>query len=132
MKINILGDGLVSLTLAKMLVNEGIYVDLIYNRKIKNINKIRTIGITKTNLDFFNKKILDISKLSWEIDKIEIALEKSKKKSLLNFENNKKLFSIIKNYELYKLLDKNFKKNKFFKKKYYKKAKSYRHQETKD
>ena len=117
MKINILGDGLISLTLAKMLVNEGIYVDLIYNRKIKTINKIRTIGIAKTNIDFFNKKILDISKLSWEIDKIEIALEKSKKKSLLNFENNKKLFSIIKNYELYNLLDKNLKKNKFFKKK---------------
>tara|TARA_A100001011_G_C14292443_1_gene836864 strand:- start:1577 stop:2653 length:1077 start_codon:yes stop_codon:yes gene_type:complete len=117
MKINILGDGLVSLTLAKMLVNEGIYVDLIYNRKIKNINKIRTIGITKTNLDFFNKKILDISKLSWEIDKIEISLEKLKKKSLIKFENNGKLFSIIKNYKLYDLLNKNLKKNKFFKKK---------------
>ncbi len=117
MKVNILGDGLVSLALAKMLVNEGIYVDLIYNRNSKIINKIRTIGITKSNMDFFNKKILDISKLSWEIDKIEIFSEKLKKKSLLRFENDKKLFSIIKNYKLYDLLDRNLKKNKFFKKK---------------
>jgi 2-octaprenyl-6-methoxyphenol hydroxylase len=117
MKVNILGDGLVSLALAKMLVNEGIYVDLIYNNKIKKINEIRTIGITKTNMDFFNKKILNISKLSWEISKIEISLEKFEKKTLLKFGNNKKLFSIIKNYKLYNLLNNNLKKNKFFKKK---------------
>jgi 2-octaprenyl-6-methoxyphenol hydroxylase len=83
MKVNILGDGLVSLALAKMLVNEGIYVDLIYNNKIKKINEIRTIGITKTNMDFFNKKILNISKLSWEISKIEISLEKFEKKNII-------------------------------------------------
>ncbi len=117
MKVNILGDGLVSLALAKMLVNEGIYVDLIYKNKIKNINSIRTIGITKTNVDFFNKKILNISKLSWEINKIEISSEKSKKKSLLKFDNKKELFSIIKNHKLYDLLDKDLKKNRFFKKK---------------
>ena len=117
MKVSILGDGLVSLALSKMLVNEGIYVDLIYKNKIKNINSIRTIGITKTNVDFFNKKILNISKLSWEINKIEISSEKSKKKSLLKFDNKKELFSIIKNHKLYDLLDKDLKKNRFFKKK---------------
>ncbi len=117
MKVNILGDGLVSLALAKMLVNEGIYVDLIYNKNSKIINKIRTIGITKSNIDFFNKKILNISKLSWEINKIEIQLEKSKKKRILNFDKNKKLFAIIKNYKLYDLLNCSLKKNKFFKKK---------------
>ena len=72
MKVCILGDGLVSLTLAKTLVNEGIPVDLIYNYKSKNINKNRTIGITKTNIDFFNKEVLDISKLLWEVKKIEV------------------------------------------------------------
>ncbi len=85
MKVTILGDGLVSLALAKMLVNEGIYVDLIYNTKFKIINEIRTIGITKSNMNFFNKKILDISKLSWEINKIEILLEKFKKKNNIRF-----------------------------------------------
>ncbi len=118
MKVCILGDGLVSLALAKTLVNEGIFVDLIYNHKIKTINKTRTIGITKTNIDFFNKEILNISKLSWKINKIEIFLEKFKEKNIINFDNeNEHLFSIIKNYKLYKLLNNNLKYSKYFKRK---------------
>ena len=59
MKICIIGNGLTSLTLAKTLVNQGIYVDIFI--KIMNIqNKIRTIGISKSNTDFFNQNILDI------------------------------------------------------------------------
>ncbi len=85
MKVCILGDSLISLTVAKTLVNEGIFVDLIYDHNTKIINKTRTIGITKTNIDFFNKNILDISKLSWEIDSIEIFLEKFKKKKNIKF-----------------------------------------------
>ena len=118
MKVIILGDGIVSLALAKTLVNEGIQVDLVNNSNAKSINKNRTLGITKSNIDFFNKKILDISKLSWEINQIEIFLEKFKKKTVLNFDGKKKqLFSIIKNYKLYEILDKSLKKNKLFKKK---------------
>ena len=44
--------------------------------KFKRENKInydRTIGISKVNLEFFNKEILDINKLSWDINKIEIV-----------------------------------------------------------
>ena len=38
-------------------------------------------------------------------------------KKLLNFENNNnQLFSIIKNYKLYEILNKNLFKNKYFKK----------------
>ena len=118
MKVCIVGDSLVSLTLAKTLVNEGIHVDLIYDYSTKIINKTRTIGITKTNINFFNKKILDISKLSWKINKIEIFLEKFKKKKVLNFDNNKKyLFSIIKNHRLYEILNNCLKNDKFFKRK---------------
>ena len=118
MKVSILGDGLVSLTLAKTLVNEGIFVDLIYNKEAKYINRNRTIGMTKTNIFFFNKNILDISKLLWRIDKIEIFLEKFLNKKIIDFnDNNKQLFSMIKNYELYELLNNNLKKNKFFKRK---------------
>ncbi len=117
MKVSILGDGLVSLALSKMLVNEGIYVDLISSNNSKVINKIRTIGIAKTNIDFFNRKILDISKLLWKINKIEISLEKFKNKKILNFDNNENLFSIIKNYKLYNLLSISLKKNKFFRRK---------------
>ena len=118
MKVIILGDGLVSLTLAKTLVNEGIFVDLIYNKEAKYINRNRTIGMTKTNIFFFNKNILDISKLLWRIDKIEIFLEKFLNKKIIDFSDNKKqLFSMIKNFELYELLNNNLKKNKFFKRK---------------
>ena len=118
MKVGILGDGLASLALAKTLVNDGIFVDLIYNKNVRAINKNRTIGITKTNIEFFDKKILNISKQSFEINKIEIGLEKFDNKSILNFDNNKKsLFSIIKNYKLYKLLNDSLIKSKLFKRK---------------
>ena len=118
MKVTILGDGLISLTLAKTLVNEGIFVDIICNQDVKFINKTRTIGITKSNIDFFNKNILNISKLQWQIKKIEIFLEKFGKKKILDFDGNKEqLFSIIKNYKLYKQLNNSLKKNKFFKRK---------------
>ena len=47
MNVAIIGNGLVSLTLAKVLVNQGIYVDFFSNFKEKKINKSRTIGISK-------------------------------------------------------------------------------------
>tara|TARA_B100000579_G_scaffold170862_1_gene139194 strand:+ start:2359 stop:3426 length:1068 start_codon:yes stop_codon:yes gene_type:complete len=116
MYVCILGGGLVSLTLAKALVNHGIYVDLFSNQKVNKINKSRTLGISKVNIDFFNKDVLDIKKLLWDIDKIEIYSENLKDEKILNFENYpKKLFSIIKNYDLYEYLISSLKKNKLFK-----------------
>ncbi len=118
MKVGILGDSLASLTLAKTLVNDGIFVDLIHNKNVRTINKNRTIGITKTNIEFFDKKILNISKKSFEVNKIEISLEKFNNKSIFNFDNNKKkLFSIIKNYKLYELLNDSLIKSKLFSRK---------------
>ena len=75
MNICILGNGLTSLTLAKTLVNKGINVDIIFNKKKDKTSYDRTIGISKTNLEFFNREILDINKLSWNINKIEIYSE---------------------------------------------------------
>ena len=118
MNVCIVGNGLVSLTLAKALVNQGIYVDIFSNLKSNKIDKSRTIGISKDNSDFFNKNILDIRKLLWKIDKIEIYSDNKKNEKILNFENdNEKLFSIIKNYELYNHLILELKKNSFFKQK---------------
>ena len=57
MKVSILGSSLTSLTLAMSLVNQGIEVDIFSNDKIKESNKIQTIGISKSNVDFFNKNI---------------------------------------------------------------------------
>ena len=47
MKVCIIGNSLTSLTLAKTLVNLGIYVDIFFDLKKKNQDKNRTIEISK-------------------------------------------------------------------------------------
>ena len=121
MKVCILGDGLTSLTLAKALVNENIYVEIFTNKKKNIIDKTRTIGITKSNLEFINDNIINIEKISWKLNKIEIFSEKLNREKLLKFEDkNDQLFSIVKNYKLQEILEKSLLKNKFFKKNHYK------------
>ncbi len=118
MEVCIIGGGLVSLTLAKALINQGINVDFFSNQKFNKIDKSRTIGISKDNTDFFNKNILDIKKLLWNIDKIEIYSENLKDEKILDFKNaNQSLFSIVKNYELQQYLILSLKNNRFFKQK---------------
>ena len=122
MNVCIFGSGLVSIALAKALVNQGIYVDFISDQKSYKTNKSRTIGISNTNIDFFNKYILNINNLLWNIDKIEIYSDNLKDEKILNFQNyDKNLFSIIKNDDLYNKLKKSLKNNKFLK---FKKKKS--------
>ena len=118
MRICILGNGLSGLTLAKALVNENIYVDMLVQKQNVNINQSRTLGISKSNIDFFNKNIINIKKLLWEIKKIEIFTDNLENEKLIHFENYEKtLFSIVKNFSLLKVLDTNLSKNKYFKKK---------------
>ena len=113
MKLGIIGGGLTSLSLAKSLVNQGVKVDLFFTESKSYFNKGRTIGISKENLDFFNKNILDIKNITWDIDKIEIFSDKLSDENILTFEkNNESLFGIIKNYELQKKLLSNLSKNK--------------------
>ena len=101
MKVCILGNGLTSLTLAKTLANLGIYVDIITCNYPNNINTTRTLGISQSNLEFYNKKITNIKKFLWGIRRIEIFSENLKNEKILNFENNNQnLFSLIKNHEL--------------------------------
>jgi 2-octaprenyl-6-methoxyphenol hydroxylase len=116
MKVSILGNGLTSLALAKMLVNQGIKVDIFSNQKIKKINKNQTLGISKTNINFFNENILNINKFLWNINKIEIFSESLKNDKILNFENNSEtLFSIVKNFDLYNYIYLSLNKNKLVK-----------------
>ncbi len=113
MKISILGNGLTSLTLAKMLANQNVKVDVYSDKNTKKNNKIQTLGISKTNIEFFNDKILNIEKYVWDIKKIEIYTENLTKGKVLDFENNnERLFSIIKNFKLYNYLFSNLKKDK--------------------
>ena len=117
MKVCILGDGLSSLTLAKALVNQKVCVDVLLQKKHQKLTQSRTIGISKSNVEFFNKSIINIKKLIWKLKKIEIFTDNLKNEKLLNFENDKGLFSIVKNHELYQILENNLLKNKLFKKK---------------
>ncbi len=119
MTVCILGNNLTALTLAKVLVNYGIDVDVIFNKKNYKISPSRTIGISKNNIDFFNSNIINIEKLIWKVKRIEIFSESLKKQKLINFNsNNDQLFSIIKNYRLYNLLYKDLIKNRFFRSKF--------------
>jgi len=114
MKVCILGNGLTSLALAKMLINHGIKVDILSDKKISKYNKIQTLGISKSNLDFFNKNILNISKLTWDINQIEIYNEKLKNEKILDFKNKDSiLFSLIKNSDLYNNLYSKLKNNNY-------------------
>ena len=119
MNICIIGDGLTSLSLAKNLINKKINVHIYYRKMAFNFSSSRTIGLSKNNLEFFEKNIIKIpKKIKWEIKKIEIYSEKLRKNKILNFENkNKNLFYMIKNQDLYNFLNDKLSKNKFFKKK---------------
>ncbi len=69
MKICIIGCGLTSLALAKALVNQNIHVDILFGKKKQSIDRSRTIGITKSNVEYFNNNIINIDKIIWEIKK---------------------------------------------------------------
>ena len=62
MNVCIIGDGLTSLSLAKNLINKKINVDIYYKKTTNKFFSSRTIGISKNNLEFFEKKILKIPK----------------------------------------------------------------------
>ena len=79
MRVCILGAGLTSLTLAKALVNQNIYVDLYSQKKIKSPHISRTIGISKSNIEFFNDAIINVDKIAWKLKKIEIFSDNLKK-----------------------------------------------------
>ena len=72
MNVCILGNSLTSLSLAKALVNLNLNVDIISNKENYKIDVSRTIGLTASNIEFFNKNILNIDKLLWKIKKIKI------------------------------------------------------------
>jgi len=116
MKVCIIGDGLVSLTLANVLIQKDIFVDIYAKNKNNHYDPSRTLGISKSNVDFFNNEITNIKKILWEIQNIKIFTEKDLKKEILKFNNkNSQIFSIIQNYQLQKLLLQKLKKSKFIK-----------------
>ena len=116
MRVCIIGTGLSALTLAKALVNQNIFVDIVSLTKNYKIQETRTIGISKSNFEYFNSNIVKIDKIIWKLNKIEIYSDNLKNLKLLNFENKKINFSIVKNFEIYEKINKSLFKNKFLKK----------------
>ena len=114
MKVCIIGNNLTGLVLAKALVNKEIFVDIIYKNKKINVDKTRTIGISKSNIDYFNRNISRISKILWPIKQIKIFSENSGNNEIIRFEDQKNLFSIMKNEKIFNQLNLELKKNKFF------------------
>ena len=124
MKVCILGEGLVSLILAKVLARKALSVDIFSNVKVRKYSQTRTIGITKSNISYLNKNIINIEKILWEINQIKIYTENFKNEEILNFSNlSEQTFSIIKNDELYNNLKKNLIHDKFVK---FKKNRNYK------
>ncbi len=124
MKLCIIGDGLVSLILAKVLARKALSVDIFSSDKPIKYSQTRTIGITKSNINYLNKNVINIEKILWEINQIKIYSENFKDSEILNFSNlNAQTFSIVKNLEFYDILKKNLIYNKFIK---FKKNKDYK------
>ena len=126
MNICLIGNGLTNLVLAKNLVKKKIKVDLFYRNKIINKGKVRTIGISKENIQFLKKNIADIEKISWQIDEIKIYNELNQNEEIINFNNyGTSRFTVLKNHEIYNMVEKLLKKEKNFSKKLIKKNTSF-------
>ena len=73
--------------------------------------------ISIANYEYFNQNIINIDSIIWKLKKIEIYTDNLKNEKILKFENNQDhLFSIVKNHQMYEILNKNLSINKFFKK----------------
>ena len=117
MNICLIGDGLTNLVLAKILANKNVNVSLCFESKKTKKSTLRTIGISKNNFDFFKSNIIDIKKISWPINYIQIFNELNQIEEILNFKStDSQLFFIVKHSELYELVKKDIKKNKFIEK----------------
>ena len=118
MNVCILGDGLVSLTLAKTLINNKIKVYIYYETNNKVLSNNRTIGVSSNNLSFLQKEVIKLKKnFSWGINQIEIYNEKNKNEKILSFGDKKeKLFFTLKNKDLYQSLHKSLSREKNFQK----------------
>tara|TARA_B100001540_G_scaffold288325_1_gene283461 strand:- start:793 stop:1887 length:1095 start_codon:yes stop_codon:yes gene_type:complete len=116
MKICLIGYGIPCLLLANILGKKNISISIFKENNHKNKLNTRTIGITKENIEFLTNENFFLENIVWPIKNIKIFNDLKKSGEILNFGNaNDKLFFIIKNFQLVKLLEKNLKKNKLIK-----------------
>ena len=107
MNICLIGQGLTNLIFAKVLANKNINVSLFLDSKKINKLNLRSIGISKSNFNFINNKVVNIKKICWPVNFIKIYNENNQEEELFNFGGlKKKLFFIVKNIEIQKTLSK--------------------------
>ena len=111
MKICIIGDGLTSLVLAESLSKKGIDIDLVVKSEKKSKKTLRTLGISKENLNFLQNLFPSIISTGNKINQIEIFNDS--KNRILNFGNlNTTLFCMFKYDEILKSVKKKVTKNR--------------------
>ena len=115
MNICIIGLNLTSLILSKALINIGCSVDIFtFNQKKSNFST-RTIGISKSNINFINKNIINLKTNQFQNIK-KIRIFNHEKKEIVSFcDRDKVLFSITEVNKIFNILYNNLKLNKFFK-----------------
>ena len=83
MKVCIIGNNLVSLTLAKALLNKGLSVDIYYKKSNKIYDQTRTIGISKSNIELnYTNLIISQSngsdiKFCWNGEEYQLVVDMS-------------------------------------------------------
>ncbi len=116
MKICLIGNNLTNLVLANILVKKKIRIEILFQSTKKLSNNTRTIAISNDNHKFLKKNISKFNFLGWPSENIKIYSEKSNSSELFEFKTkNEKNFYLVKYNEIYNLLKKNIKDNRFIK-----------------
>ncbi len=109
----LIGYNLTNFIISLELIKKGFVVDILYEKISKKINSSRTIGISKSNFEFLNSNLKQLSKYSWPITKIEIFNKKNNYNEFLEFSNeNREKFFLIKYSDLFDLSERACKKSK--------------------
>ena len=113
MNVCLIGNGLTNLVLAQVLESKNIRVTILFDSKKTNNFNSRSIAISNKNYDYLNNDIINIKKISWPVNNIEIFKETSVAKKIFNFKNKQNnLFFTIKYNNFYNLIKNKIKKNK--------------------
>ena len=91
MKVCIIGDGLVSLTLANVLIQKDIFVDILIKNKNIQYDQSRTLGISKSNIELIGELDAVLTSTKFLIYPF-VGLIKTKSKFVLSSEVQKMLF----------------------------------------
>ena len=113
MNVCLIGNGLTNLVLAKVLESKNIRVTILFDSKKNNHFNSRSIAISNKNYDYLNNDVINIKKISWPVNNIEIFKETNIAKKIFNFKNKQNnLFFTIKYNNFYNLIKNKIKKNK--------------------